>query len=92
MLKQVHDRKRRDGLATARFADEPEHLAFPDLEVDLVDRAENPVRRRELRLQTSDDQDWLHALPPGTRIEDVAKAVTEEVDPDREDKQGDPRD
>src|SRR5438093_794563 len=92
LLNQVHDRKRCDRLATARLADEPDHLTRSNLEVDLVHRPENPAPGRELRLQTSDDQDRLHALPPRTGIEDVAEAVPEEVDPDREDKQGNPWD
>ena len=39
LLQQVHDRKGRDGLPGARFSDEAEHFALPNLQIDIVHRS-----------------------------------------------------
>ena len=41
---EPRDRQRRDALAAAGFADQPERLAVADVEADIVDRLDDAVR------------------------------------------------
>ena len=54
VLGQAEQRHRRDALAGARLADDAEHLAARELEVDAVDTLHDPVFRRELDLEALD--------------------------------------
>ena len=48
------DRQRRDALAAARLAHEPERLAVAELEADVVDGVDDAIRREEVRRQVAD--------------------------------------
>ena len=54
IAREAHQRHRRDALAGAGLADDPEHLAALELERDAVDRAHDAVLRREVDLQVVD--------------------------------------
>ena len=67
---QAQHREHRDALARARLADEPEHLAPADAEVDAVDRLHDAVGREEPRPQAGDLQERParpHLLSLGSR-------------------------
>ena len=53
VARQPEERHRRDALARARLADDPEHLAALELEADAVDGLDDAVLGRELDLQVS---------------------------------------
>ena len=48
------DREGRDALSTAGFADEAECLSVADIEADIVDGLDDPVRREEMGRQAPD--------------------------------------
>ena len=51
---QPQDGERRDALAAARLADEPDHLAAVDREIDAGQHPRDPARRRELHREAAD--------------------------------------
>ena len=51
---EAGDRQRRDALAAARFADQPERLAVADVEAHVVDRLDDAVGREEVGRQAAD--------------------------------------
>ena len=50
----AHDEPRQRGLAAARFADQPDRLAAPDIEVDAVDRVDEARRLEEAALRQAE--------------------------------------
>src|SRR5207253_11251417 len=61
---QAHDRQRRDALAGARLANNPERLALVDVEIDPVDGADDALVREEVRFQPLDlEQSFGHGAP-----------------------------
>ena len=60
-LDQLHDRMRRDALATAAFAHDAQRLPVRQAEADTLDRLHHPLVGEEMRLQIADFQDRLRA-------------------------------
>ena len=59
------DRQRRDALAAAGLADQPERLAVADVEADVVDRLDDAVRREEVGRQAPDLEQVLGLAADG---------------------------
>ena len=51
LVHEPHQRAQRDALAASRFADETEHLALRDVQIDAVDGARQAARRLKGRRQ-----------------------------------------
>ena len=62
---EAHERESGHGLAAAGLADDPERFARRDLERHTVDRTDDAVARKELRVEVSDLQKLLsHPVSP----------------------------
>ena len=78
------DRERRDALAAARLADDPERLAGRDVERDAVDSVHGAAPRPELDVQVLDRESGARPLatPAQLRVERLAQAVADQVEPE----------
>ncbi len=79
---EPHDGQVRDGLAAARFADEPERLALVEIEGDAVDGEDALVMSSEANEEVVDGEEVHRRLPLQSRVEGLAQAVAQEVEAD----------
>ena len=88
---QAQDRQRSDALAAAGFADDTQRLSRHDRKRHAVDGAGDAILSEEVRPQVTDFEQRIghgsHA-PRKARIETVAQAVTDEVDRQHRDCEG----
>ena len=61
-LQQAHHGERRDRLAAAAFADEPERLPARDLERDALDGGIRPAARREVDAEVVDGEEGVEVM------------------------------
>ena len=74
-------RERRDALAAARLADDPERLARRDVERDPVDGVDRPALGPELDLQVLDvERSGSLGTASELRVEGLAQAVADQVE------------
>ena len=88
-IDQADDREAGDGLARARLADQPQHLAGADVKLDAVDRLHHAglgeeMRRAGLRTRERPARRSSSSQP---RVEHVAQLVADQVDADDGDQQ-----
>ena len=89
---QPGQRQRGDALAAARLADQREHLALADVEGCRVDGEHRTVLGVEPDGQVPDLEQRQRRSSPGLpRVEGVAHPVAEQVERERDDHDGDPR-
>ena len=83
---EPHQRQHGDALARAGFADDAEHLALLDREIEVVDRVQQAAARSELDREVADLDQRPSALQLG--IEGVAQPVAHQVEGEHGDQDG----